>query len=111
MSAPEHHLHREVLPRRFAYMASAHRWAGFGLNYMYMNPKAKLFTHLGGRTCQKPGHSCLRKVVSWCSHPAVDYYRWLARGVQTWAPLLLRQYCYTGASCKSVFLGMPGGIE
>ena len=29
------------------------------------------------------GHSCLRKVVSWCSHPAVDYYRWLARGAQT----------------------------
>ena len=50
---------------------------------MYMNLKAKCFTHLEGRTCQKPGHSCLRKVVSWCSHPAVDYYRWLARGVQT----------------------------
>ena len=78
-----HHLHREVLPRRFAYMASAHCWAGFGLNYMYMNLKAKCSTHLEGRTCQKPGHSCLRKVVSWCSHPAVDYYRWMARGVQT----------------------------
>ena len=78
-----HHLHRELLPRRFANMASAHRWAGFGLNYMYMNLKAKCFTHLEGRTCQKPGHSCLRKVVSWCSHPAVDYNRWLARGVQT----------------------------
>ena len=25
----------------------------------------------------------MRKVVSWCSHPAVDYYRWLARGAQT----------------------------
>ena len=83
VSALYHRLHRELLPRRFAYMASAHRWAGFGLNYMYMNLKAKCFTHLGGRTCKKPGHSCLRKVVSWCSHPAVDYYRWLARGVQT----------------------------
>jgi hypothetical protein len=78
-----HHLHRELLPRRFAYMASAHRWAGFGLNYMYMNLKAKCFTHRQGRTCEKPGHSCLRKVVSWRSHPAVDYYRWLARGAQT----------------------------
>ena len=77
------HLHRELLPRRFAYMASAHRWAGFGLNYMYMNLKAKCFTHRQGRTCEKPGHSCLRKVVSWRSHPAVDYYRWLARGAQT----------------------------
>ena len=32
MSALYHHLHRELLPRRFAYVASAHRWAGFGLN-------------------------------------------------------------------------------
>ena len=60
-----------------------HRWAGFGFNYMYMNLKAKCFAHLEGRTCKKPGHSCLRKVVSWRSHPAVDYYRWLARGAQT----------------------------
>ena len=43
-----------------------------------MNLKAKCFAHMQGRTCQKPGHSCLRKVVSWCSHPAVDHYRWLA---------------------------------
>jgi hypothetical protein len=64
-------------------MASAHRWASFGFNYMYMNLKAKCFAHERGRTCQKPGHSCLRKVVSWCSHPAVDYYCWLARGAQT----------------------------
>ena len=83
VSALYHHLHRELLPLRFAYMASAHRWAGFGLNYMYINLKAKCFTHLEGRTCEKPGHSCLHKVVSWCSHPAVDYYRWLARGAQT----------------------------
>ena len=74
------HLHRGGLPRRFAYMASAHRWAGFGLNYMYVNLKAKGFAHMQGRTCQKPGHSCFRKVISWCSHPAVDYYCWLARG-------------------------------
>ena len=72
------HLHRGGLPRRFAYMASAHRWTGF------MNLKAKSFAHMQGRTCQKPGHSYFRKVVSWCSHPAGDYYyRWLARGAQT----------------------------
>ena len=73
VSALYHHLHRGGLLRRFAYMASAHRWAGFGLNYTYMHLKAKCFAHMQGRTCQKPGHSCFHKVVSWCSHPAVDY--------------------------------------
>ena len=77
------HLHRLVLPARFRYMAAPHRWARFGLNYMYMNLKAKCFEHGRGRVCQKNGHSCLRKVVSWRTHPAVDYYRWVARGVQT----------------------------
>ena len=63
---------------------TAHRWAGFGLNYMYMNLKVECFAHvMQGHTCQKPGHSCLCKVVSWRSHTAVDYYRWLARGAQT----------------------------
>ena len=32
VSALYHHLHRGGLPRRFAYMASAHCWVGFGLN-------------------------------------------------------------------------------
>ncbi len=77
------HLHSRILPARFRYMAAPHRWAGFGLNYLYMNLKAKCFEHGRGRTCQKPGHSCLRKVVSWRAHPAVDFYRWVARGVQT----------------------------
>ena len=76
-------LHRDKLPRRLRYMAGADRWARFRLNYMYMNLKAKCFGDCAGRTCTKDGHSCLRKVVSWCSHPAVDYYRWVARGVQT----------------------------
>ena len=50
---------------------------------MDLKAKSKCFAHMQGRTCQKPGHSCLRKVVSWRSHPAVDYYRWLSRGAQT----------------------------
>ena len=78
-------LHRTVLPARFRYMNSRDRWAKFRLNYMYMNLKAKCFREGQGRTCAKPGHSCLRKVVSWCSHPAVDYYRLVARGIQTLA--------------------------
>ena len=32
VSALYHHLRREVLLLRFAYMASAHRWAGFSFN-------------------------------------------------------------------------------
>ena len=48
VSALYHHLHLELLPRRFAYMASGHRWAGFGLNYMYMNLKAFVL-HAPGR--------------------------------------------------------------
>jgi hypothetical protein len=75
-------LHKENLPQRYMYMFGAGRWSRFRLNYMYMNLKAKCFKDAVGRTCEKPGHSCLRKVVSWCSHPAVDYYRWLARGAQ-----------------------------
>ena len=31
---------RGKLPRRFAYMASTHRWMGFGFNYMYMSKGA-----------------------------------------------------------------------
>jgi len=75
-------LHWELMPVRLRYMALPARWAGFGLNYMYMNLKAKCFGDGVGRVCTKPGHSCMRKVVSWRSHPAVDYYRWLARAVQ-----------------------------
>ena len=76
-------LHWGLMPTRLRYMALPSRWARFGLNYMYMNLKAKCFSDGVGRVCAKPGHSCLRKVVSWRSHPAVDYYRWLARAVQT----------------------------
>ena len=83
VSAFFRHLHRALLPRRFVYLAAPHRWMRFRLNYMYMNLKAKCFEHGKGRVCQKPGHSCFRKVVSWRSHPAVDFYRWVVRGVQT----------------------------
>ena len=68
-------LHWGLMPTRLRYMALPSRWARFGLNYMYMNLKAKCFSDGVGRVCAKPGHSCLRKVVSWRSHPAVDYYR------------------------------------
>ena len=54
VNALDHHLHRELLPRRFAYIASAHRWAGFGLNYMYMNLKATYMFHLREAGAQLP---------------------------------------------------------
>ena len=80
-----HDLHRTFLPARFKHMCSRDKWSRFRLNYMYMNLKTKCFREGQGRTCAKAGHSCLRKVVSWCSHPAVGYYRLIARGVQTLA--------------------------
>ena len=76
-------LHWGLMPARLRYMALPSRWTRFGLNYVRTNLKAKCFSDGVGRVCTKPGHSCLRKVVSWRSHPAVDYYRWLARAVQT----------------------------
>ena len=33
----------------------------------------------------------------------VDCWADTLKSTQLWAPLLLRQYCYTGASCKNVF--------
>ena len=56
-------LHRGVLPRRFVYMASAHRWAGFGLNYMYIEPEGEVLcaparAHLPEAGTQLPPQSC-----------------------------------------------------
>ena len=91
VSALYHHLRREVLSRRFAYMASAHRWAGFGFNCMYMSLKAKCFTHLEGAPAR--------------SQDTAASARWSA-GART--RLLTTTAGWPGAPRRSLPLGVGG---
>eukprot|EP00969_Alexandrium_andersonii_P014286 622713-Alexandrium_andersonii.AAC.1 len=53
----------------------ADAWHGKELPYAYATIKAKCHSTGGLRTCRKEGHSCLRKIISWCSYPAKTWLR------------------------------------
>ena len=41
-----------------------------------------------GRTCKKPGHSCMRKIISWWHHPARPKLRAAGRATAAWMECL-----------------------
>ena len=41
-----------------------------------------------GRTCKKPGHSCMRKIISWWHHPARPKLRAAGRATAAWIECL-----------------------
>ena len=79
-------LHLQVLPVHLRRWASKRRWEGFELPYAYCTLKAKCFAvqDVDGCTehvCQKPGHSCFRRIISWRSHPARNMYKGVGRAL------------------------------
>ena len=50
------------------------------LPYLYVTPKGKCFPD-GRRVCEKPGHSCARKIVSYCKWPRRRHWRFVGRAV------------------------------
>ena len=60
---------QKVLGKR---VCQANSWNDNSLPHMYNTFKSKCLDTSpldSGRTCQKQGHSCLRKIISWVQHP------------------------------------------
>ena len=74
-------LHLRQLPPHLRHYAAKSKWRHFELPYAYCTLKAKCFEEGIGRVCEKPGHSCLRRIVSWSSHPAKTLYRGVSRAI------------------------------
>ena len=76
-------LHLELLPKHLKCWASWKRWEHFGLPYAYCTLKAKCFAADGltQHICQKPAHSCFRRIISWRAHPARNVYRGAGRAI------------------------------
>ena len=53
--------------------------------YLYCSVKSKCYRHAEGRVCSKPGHSCLRKIISWRRYPARGVLRMLSKALQVLA--------------------------
>ena len=63
-----------------------HRWLKLDsqtvwLPYAYVTIKSKCYT-AAGRVCRKLGHSCCRKIVSYCRWPAKRNWRLIGRGLE-----------------------------
>ena len=77
-------LHVSLLPTHLQRFASRQRWRSFQLPYAYCTLKAKCFSTDAFTTrhvCQKVGHSCFRRIISWHSHPARHVYRGAGRAI------------------------------
>ena len=69
-----------LLPRHLLTFLGMRRKAWL-LPYAYAMIKAKCFTPQG-RTCLSPGHSCIRKVISFATWPKKSRWRMISRGLQ-----------------------------
>lgn len=68
-------LHEQLLPLHLKHFAKPMRWRSFTLPYAYCTLKAKCFSDDGRHICPKESHSCFRRIISWCMHPARHVYR------------------------------------
>ena len=74
------------LPPRFRrYVGKAAHWGGRLVAYLHINFKAKCFKGPpeSPKTCTTPGHSCVRKVVSYFRTFKHRENRWIHRATQT----------------------------
>ena len=72
---------RELLPVRLQKLLMLHRYKAV-LPYYYCTIKSKCFSS-HGRTCKKPVHSCVRKIVSFVAWPLRRRWRAIHRGLET----------------------------
>ena len=72
---------RELLPVRLQKFLMLHRYKTV-LPYYYCTIKSKCFSS-HGRTCIKPLHSCVRKIVSFVAWPLRRCWRAIHRGLET----------------------------
>ena len=74
--------HVSKLPPYMTHFGSHSRWKNWRLPYMYVNVKSKCFDSGVGRICNKLGHACCRRVVSWAKHPCRWLYKQNARAME-----------------------------
>ena len=66
-------LHRLVARKERVHLSRKKGWTGSIVPHAFYTIKSKCHDQSAmrrGRTCQKPGHSCKRKIISWWHHPA-----------------------------------------
>ena len=84
-------LHGLVGRKERLYLSRKKKWTGSIVPYTYCTIKSKCHDQSAerrGRTCQKPGHSCMRKIISWWHHPARPQLRAAGRAAAAWIECL-----------------------
>ena len=74
--------HESNLPPYLQSYAAPKRWSRWNLAYMYVNIKSKCFRSGVGRCCEKVGHACCRRIVSWAAHPCRWIYKRTSRAIE-----------------------------
>ena len=84
-------LHRLVARKERVHLSRKKGWTGSVVPYANCTNKSKCHDQSAmrrGRTCQKPGHSCMRKIISWWHHPARPKLRAAGRAAAAWIECL-----------------------
>ena len=84
-------LHSLVGRKERVHLSRKKGWTGSIVPYTYCTIKSKCHDQSAmrrGRTCQKPGHSCMRKIISWWHHPARPQLRAAGRAAAAWIECL-----------------------
>ena len=84
-------LHSLVGRKERVHLSRKKGWTGSIVPYTYCTIKSKCHDQSAmrrGRTCLKPGHSCMRKIISWWHHPARPQLRAAGRAAAAWIECL-----------------------